>query len=434
MMPLVGLLLIILTGCVALSVDAGTGYDQQRNDQNVADAAALAASTAISAKATLLVAYDQAADVATLDCTGPSAPCTVVLTISTASQSYTLTQSGCPTTSAQCPAVAAVTQVEAQISERATSPFSESSSRTHTVAAAAIAAIGSTSSTPVCGLCVLNATASQSVSIAGSSKITVQSAPIDIDSSSSSALYETGSTSISGSAINIVGGESLATGDTATPTPVTGAKTVANPLAALAAPAVTGSAKNFQTTCPNYNSTGGCTISAGIYTNFTPGASLALTMNAGTYVIEGTFNLNGAATLTATAGVTIYLTCSGYSSTTTEPCTGSDGGDFNVAASGAYSQTSPSSGAYQGVAIMIDPKDTAQINISGAGAVSLSGSVNAPDSPLIVSASGTSSQINSVMVVSTVTISGNSSLTLVSTQAANAPSAYSTNGAAGLIG
>ena len=414
-MPLVALLLVILTGFVALSVDAGTGYDQQRGDQNIADAAALAASTAISAKATLVVAYDQAADVASLVCTAPSAPCTVVLTISTASQSYTLTQSGCPTTSAQCPTVASVTQMEAQVSDTATSSFSESSSPKHTLAAAAIAVIGSTSTTPVCGLCVLNATAAQSVSITGSAKITVSSAPIDIDSSSSSALYESGTTSISGSAINIVGGKSLAVGDTAAPTPVTGAKTVANPLAGLAAPVVTGSAKSFTSTCTNYDGSGSCTISPGIYTSFTPEGSLALTMNAGTYVIEGGFDLSGAATLTASGGVTIYLTCTGYTSTNTKPCTNKDGGDFDVAASGAYTQTAPTSGTYQGVAIMVDPKDTAQIAISGAGTVALSGSINAPDSPLLITGSGTSSQINSVMVVSTVTISGASSLSLVST-------------------
>ena len=434
MMPLVALIMVTLTGFFALSVDAGTSYEQQREDQNVADAAALAASTAINAKDTLAVAYDQAADVAALDCTGPSTPCSLVLSISTSSQSYTLTQAGCPTTSAQCPGVASVTQVGAQVSNSANTPLSGAGSQSHTVVAAAIAAIGGTSTTPVCGLCVLSSTATDAVAIEGSSKITVQSAPIDIDSSSSAALYLTGTTSISGGSIHVVGGTSLATGDTATPTPVTGAASVANPLASLAAPVVTGSATSFKTTCTNWDGSGSCTISPGIYTSFDPDGSLALTMNAGTYVIEGGFDLQGAATLTATAGVTIYLTCTGYSSTKTEPCTGSDGGDFDVAASGAYSQTAPTSGAYQGVAVMIDPKDTAEIDVSGAGTVSLSGSIDASDSPLVITGSGTSSQINSVMVVSTVTITGNSSLTLVSTQAANAPSAYGSSGPSGLIG
>jgi len=433
-MPLVALLIVILTGFVALSVNAGTGYDEQRADQNVADAAALAASTAISAKDTLVTAYKQAADVATLDCTGPSTPCSVVLTVFTSSTSYTLTVNGCPSTTTQCPAVASVTQVEAQVTNTSTSSFIESSARTETIAASAIAAIGGTSSTPVCGLCVMNATAAQAVSIIGSSKIAVTGAPIDIDSSSSSALYETGTTSISGSVINIVGGTSLATGDTATPTPVTGAKSVANPLASLAAPSVATTAKNFKSTCTNWDGSGTCTVSPGVYTNFDPNGSLVLTMSAGTYVLEGGFNLAGGATLTATAGVFIYLTCTGYTSTNTEPCTGADGGDFDVAASGAYSQTAPSSGTYQGVALMVDPKDTAQINISGAGTMTFSGSVDASDSPLIISASGTSNQINSVMVVNTASISGNSTLTLVSTQAANAPGAYASVTGAGLIG
>ena len=77
--PLMALLFVVLTGFAALTIDAGIGYDTSRNDQDVADAAALAASYWIyqngSATGSLTGAYTAAEGVANLDCINPAGPC-----------------------------------------------------------------------------------------------------------------------------------------------------------------------------------------------------------------------------------------------------------------------------------------------------------------------------------------------------------------------
>jgi hypothetical protein len=81
--------MVILTGFAALAIDTGVAYDQSRTDQDVSDAAALAAtywiySHANTQGANLSGAFAAAANVARLDCTGPSAPCSLSVSFYTA--------------------------------------------------------------------------------------------------------------------------------------------------------------------------------------------------------------------------------------------------------------------------------------------------------------------------------------------------------------
>ena len=84
--PLFALLMIVLTGFVALDLDSGVAFDQSRTDQDASDAASLAASYWIysnlndqPAPTNLKGAVGAAAHVANLDCIGPSAPCSLTL-------------------------------------------------------------------------------------------------------------------------------------------------------------------------------------------------------------------------------------------------------------------------------------------------------------------------------------------------------------------
>ena len=81
MIPIVALVLGVLAGFAALTIDAGVSYDQSRSDQDVADSAALAASYWISQNSTATMSVDNAftiaQNVATLDCNGPSSSCPV---------------------------------------------------------------------------------------------------------------------------------------------------------------------------------------------------------------------------------------------------------------------------------------------------------------------------------------------------------------------
>ena len=83
--PLFAILLLVLTGFAALTIDSGVAYDQARTDQDVSDAAALAATYWIwsnvidQSPPNLSGAFAAAENVAKLDCIGPSAPCSLTL-------------------------------------------------------------------------------------------------------------------------------------------------------------------------------------------------------------------------------------------------------------------------------------------------------------------------------------------------------------------
>jgi hypothetical protein len=71
------LMMVVITGFMALDIDAGLGYDRSRQDQDIADAAALAATYYIAQNptGTLAAAYTAAQQMATLD--GCSSPCQI---------------------------------------------------------------------------------------------------------------------------------------------------------------------------------------------------------------------------------------------------------------------------------------------------------------------------------------------------------------------
>jgi Flp pilus assembly protein TadG len=437
--PLLALCFVVLTGFAALTIDAGVGYDQSRNDQDVADAAALAATYWLSANPTANAsgALTAAQAIVTADCNGPSKTCTVNLSFYN-STGYTGTAL-CSTSSGTCSSVTAssVVYVGSTISNSGSDVLAnlgKSGSRIYTVAAAAVAAVGSVSTTPVCGLCILG---SGGISVTGGSHITISNAPLVIDSSGTALTLGGGST-VSASAIDVVGTASVTGGSSASPTPSTGHASVSNPLGGLAAPSVSGTAVGLLTAengqkpaCPY--SYGACTLNPGVYEDFSAGGGMSITMTPGIYVIEGGFSLTNGAGIVATGGVMLYFTCTGYSSTNTEPCTGADGGDIGIGGGGTYEQTAPSSGAYQGVAIMVDPKDAATITMNNGGTLSLSGSVDAAGCPLIVTGGGTSSQINSVMSVASISLSNGGTLSMTATASANAPGAYQGASGGGLV-
>jgi hypothetical protein len=131
------LLMVVLTGFAALAIDAGVAYDQSRTDQDVSDAAALAASYWIYSHANtqganLSGAFAAAANVAQLDCTGPSAPCSL-------SVSFYTTYPG----TATCSASAQSVESSANVSAAETQLTNNCSTAPNTIADAG-ASVGST--------------------------------------------------------------------------------------------------------------------------------------------------------------------------------------------------------------------------------------------------------------------------------------------------
>lgn len=93
----------------------------------------------------------------------------------------------------------------------------------------------------------------------------------------------------------------------------------------------------------NYSLTGSAadTISPGVYCSITSSSSGTLTLNAGTYYLDGgDFKISGSGNVAATGGVTIVL---GNSSG------GSSCGNVNITGGGEIDMTAPTSGTYAGI-------------------------------------------------------------------------------------
>ena len=167
--PIVALMLVVLAGFAALTIDAGVSYDQSRNDQDVSDSAALAATYSLNNGATLTAAYTAAQNVASLDCTGPAAPCNVTVNFYTSSN-YTGTPA-CSATSSSATCLSSTTgvlYVGTSVTTTANDYFAHldpAQTRTHTIQSQAVAEVSSTGTsgsgasspnpTAACEICIL---------------------------------------------------------------------------------------------------------------------------------------------------------------------------------------------------------------------------------------------------------------------------------------
>ena len=144
------------------------------------------------------------------------------------------------------------------------------------------------------------------------------------------------------------------------------------------------------------------TISQGVFSQITVSGNAKLTMNPGTYVIEGGgFNVSGNATVSGT-GVMIYNTKN----------SGGTYGAINLSGNGTISLTPPSSGSDAGILIYQDRSDTQTLTFSGNGTQGITGVIYAPAAPLVESGNaqiGSTSNPVSI-VVDTLNLSGNATV------------------------
>ena len=213
---------------------------------------------------------------------------------------------------------------------------------------------------------VLSPTLSGALNLSGSSTITVPGL-VQVDSGSSSAIIESGSTRTTAAAIRVVGGTSVSGSSTFSVTPVKGVASVADPLAGLPIPSAAGLV-NYGAI--NLGGVTSQTINPGIYTSISVTASASLKMNPGVYVITGGgFAVNGAASVTGT-GVTIYNAGSNYN--------GGPAGTFGgitIDGSGKVTLSAPTSGVYAGIVIFQSRDDARLVELSGATVAALGGGV-----------------------------------------------------------
>jgi hypothetical protein len=245
----------------------------------------------------------------------------------------------------------------------------------------------------------LNGTAAGSVSVSGNAGISIPGT-LYVDSSSRTALTESGNAHVSAAAIQVVGGVSKSGNATLSPAAATGAASVADPLASLTGPSTSG--------LTNYSaarySNGAHTLCPGIYSQISASGNASLTLNPGLYLIEGGgFTVTGNASVSGT-GVTIYNTSSNYPSST-----GSYGG-ITLSGNGTFSLTAPTSGLYPGIVIFQPRANTRAVSLSGSAAAGLAGTVYAPGALVYLSGNAT---VNGALVVNELSLSGNAASTQV---------------------
>jgi Flp pilus assembly protein TadG len=256
-----------------------------------------------------------------------------------------------------------------------------------TVSARAVAAPGSSPN------CVFALDPSMSEAIQTSNGATTNvGCGVMVDSSSSSALYATGSGAINATSISVVGGYETNNNGKLSPTPATGVLPAADPLAALPEPSV-GSCT--YTNYPNPGSMGGqtVTLSPGTYCNGLNVANgMTAHLNAGTYIISGGgVNFAGGSPVSG-SGVTFYVTSgNGYSFA---PVVINNGATVTLSA--------PTSGTYAGVLFFQDRSvansSSNEAQLAGGANMSLTGALYFPSTAMNIS-NGTSTSATYTIIV-----------------------------------
>jgi hypothetical protein len=266
------------------------------------------------------------------------------------------------------------------------------------------------------GACIyaLSPTAQDAVLASGSATVNAGCGIID-ESDNSKALEASGSGTITGSSIQVVGGEGQ-TGGGISPAPTTGITSPGDPLSGqYTAPY---SATSPPTTCDATNSkpAAGATLSAGIYCGGITVNSGTVSFNPGLYVLYG-----GGLTVSG-SGVNIVSNSTGGNGTGGVTFFNMDSGSLYggykaLAVQGGSSSTltAPTSGSYQGLLFWQDPTiPTTDYNkqntVSGGSSTQFTGILYFPNSPLVYSGGSSGSSAYTIIVADTVTFSGPSKL------------------------
>jgi Flp pilus assembly protein TadG len=334
------LLITALIGLVGLVVDGGEAANEQQIVRSAADGAALAGAYSISKGSTIAAATTLAGQVLVA----------VPLPAGDLTMTY-LDSSGAVTAVA-----ASVTNVRATVVDNHTTYFIEALGvPTLRLTATAEASTGSSSGvSAACAVCVMAGTGTGFREFDNGSDV-ITGGPLQVNSSSGSALRQGDDASLTAPSISVVGGVTKGNG-TITPTPTTGVSAIADPLAAIPVPVVAGAAASF--TAPG----GTSTLSPGVYSTVTVNTGSTLTLSPGTFVITTQLNVNGG-TLMAT-GVTIFLTCTTYPTA----CGSGALGGYITVGSGSFTLSPPTSGPYFGLTVFADRNNVSRNTFSSSTA------------------------------------------------------------------
>lgn len=236
-----------------------------------------------------------------------------------------------------------------------------------TVGARAVAGSPTTSSGCVY---VLSSSASPAMSLQGSFDFTATNCGIIVDSNDSGALQFTGGGgTLTAASVSVVGGTSGQTGDS-TPAPVTGVAPISDPLN-LTGPTPTNGLCTSTSTATSL--TGTIASPAGGVVCYSKAVTMSnVTLGTGTYVFENGVTLSNDIT-SGTGGTTLDI----------------ESGSLSVNTGTVLNLVAPTSGTYNGIALMQPASNSSEISIQkGDSSGSLTGIIYAPSAELYFQDSG----------------------------------------------
>ena len=192
----------------------------------------------------------------------------------------------------------------------------------------------------------------------------------------------TGNITLKAQSIGIAG-KACTTGNiNVTPAPVTGIAPVGDPLAYIPTPSPTG--------CQNLRVTGNTTktISQGCYNGISLTGNQSLSLNPGTYVVNGSLSLMGNSSMSGT-GVTLVLL-----------------GSTKFIGNTSLNLTAPTSGTYNGILIQQPSSNADAITLTGNSGDTLKGIIYAPAASVTFTGNS-GSTVYTDFVVSSLTLTGN---------------------------
>jgi hypothetical protein len=245
---------------------------------------------------------------------------------------------------------------------------------------------------PLRSIYVLNPTVGGALTVSGNASINIPGV-VEVGSNSATALSASGNASVTASAIQVVGGAQASGTATFSSGPATGTASVADPLAALAAP---GSAAAQGSV--NLTGTATLTINTGVYSQIKVSGSAKLTLNPGIYVLAG-----GGLTVTGNGSITgsgVFL----YNAGSNFPNAGGNFGGLTFSGNGTFNLTAAGTGPYAGLVLFQARDNNRAVSLGGNAVSGIAGTVYAPAALLTI---GGNAQVTGSLVVNRLQLSGN---------------------------
>lgn len=375
------LVLPILIGFVGFGTEVGLWLFDHQKMQGAADAAAYSSALAYSAGISPGFQTEGKAVAARYGFVDGAGGTTVVVNQPPASGTHTTTPGA----------------VEVIVQQPAQRLFSVVlSNSTVDVKARAVAVAGSGTG------CVLSLdrTASVDISAKGTPQVTLNGCSLYDNSSSSTALTDTGNATISALSVGVVGGVSGTVHITATDGIATGVPPMADPYADVTVPPY----------APTCTTPSGSTLNPGVYCGLTIQGNV--TLNPGLYIIDGgSFDVNAQANLSG-SGVTIVLTSHTGSNYPTVTING--GATVNLSAASDATTGPAGFQAMKGIVMYVDrnaPVGTA-VKLNGGSSQVLQGAIYTPTAGVTFTGGSNTNSGCLQLIADTIAFGGNANFNL----------------------